>query len=263
MSSKLLMGILNVTPDSYYERYSTLEKAVERGVCMVNEGADIIDIGGESTRPYANPVSEEEELQRVIPVISELIKKTETPLSIDTMKPLVAQRAIEAGATMINDVTGFTHPAMGELAASTGIKVCIMHMLGKPQTMQDQPHYPDGVIPSLLKWFEERINALIKLGVREEQMILDPGIGFGKTVEDNFTIIDHLNLLKVFNLPLLIGLSRKSFLFKTVKKTAKEVLSATLAMNTIALKNGVSILRVHDIKEHKEILTILDAGKII
>lgn len=254
-----IMGILNVTPDSHYpeSRQNNFEKALQHALSMTLQGADIIDVGGESTRPNAEVVSIDEELQRVIPVIKALREKSDVVISIDTMKPEVAKKAVEAGATFLNDVTGFTNPKMRELAIETGLPICVMHMQGTPQTMQNNPYYPEGIIIEMLRWFENQIKILIDEGVKEDQIIIDPGIGFGKTVADNLEIIHNLPKLKVMGFPLLVGLSRKSFMSKLLNKPPSELQSATLVMNTAAILNGADIIRVYDVKEHKEAAVLL------
>lgn len=253
-----LMGILNVTPDSFYapSRAMDMERALERAKQIYSEGADILDIGGESTRPNATPVPEAEELQRVIPIIKAL--KGLLPLSIDTFKPRVAAEALKAGAEIINDVSGFTDPSMRALAAESGVTICVMHMQGNPINMQQNPHYPNGIIPELLSWFKIQIELLLKAGVKEKQIILDPGIGFGKTVAHNLEIIENLAVLKAMGFPLLVGVSRKSFMAKILGKNSAELLPATLAMNTALLLAGVDIIRVHDIGEHRDVMNLMD-----
>lgn len=253
------MGILNVTPDSFFEdsRFFKEEEAIERGVAIYQEGADILDIGGESTRPYAIQVDEKEEMRRVIPVIQELKKLIPIDISIDTMKPRVAAEAVKAGASIINDVSGFSSPEMREVAASTHLPICVMHMQGTPQTMQENPSYPEGIVAHLIKWFENRINLLIKDGIKEKNIILDPGIGFGKTVADNLEIIHNLHKLKAIGFPIAIGFSRKSFIAKLLNKPAKDLLSATIAMNTLAILSEASVIRVHDVRDHRMVIDIL------
>lgn len=253
------MGILNVTPNSFYDggKFSQIEIAIAAGVKMYNDGADIIDIGGESTRPGAEEVPVMEELERVIPVIRALKGKVPIPISIDTMKPQVAEAALKEGATFINDVTGFRHPEMISIAAKANVPVCVMHMLENPKTMQSNPQYEEGVIPHLIQWFKERVLQLTKAGIKKEKIFLDPGIGFGKTVDDNLKILHNLQKFKAMGFPVLIGLSRKSFMSKIINKPASETLATTLAMNTLALLGNVDIIRVHDVGEHREIADVL------
>lgn len=253
------MGILNITPDSFYEksRSATTEEAIKRALQIQDEGADIIDIGGESTRPGSSPTSESEELQRVIPVIQGLQGKLSIPLSIDTTKPLVAKQAIDAGATLINDIKGFSDPEMRKLAKDTDQDICVMHMLGTPQTMQKNPNYQNGIVPFLIQWFKERVNTLTEHGINPERIILDPGIGFGKTVADNVEIIHNLPVFKQLGFRLLLGVSRKWFLGQILGKPTHELLPATLAANTIAVLHQVDIIRVHDVKEHRKMIDFI------
>lgn len=258
------MGVLNVTPDSYFDggSYTTVEKACAQADKLVQDGADLLDIGGESTRPssvYGSTVivSPEEELSRVLPVLDELKRRYSIPLSIDTRRPLVARAAIERGVTFINDVYGFRDPELIEVAASSSTYVCIGHMQGEPATMQFAPHYPDGVMNTLLAFFEERINTLVSRGIKENKIYLDPGIGFGKTVADNLEILENLAILKGLGFPLLFGVSRKNFLAKIVGKPAKELLAATLAVNAKLMLEGVEMLRVHDVAEHNDMRKVL------
>lgn len=262
-ASSLVMGVLNITPDSFFDKGSffSLEKGIQRGVAMEKEGADIIDIGGESTRPYAERISEEEELQRVIPVIEGLVSQLSIPISIDTRKAKVAAVAVQKGAELINDISGFSDPAMQELAASCDTDLCIMHMLGTPQTMQINPIYNQGVIEDVMHFFEKRIEQLVQKGVKEARMILDPGIGFGKTVEQNVILVQAIEQLKSFGLRVLIGASRKSFIQKILEKTAEETLAATLAVHSYCLFQGVDIIRVHDVKEHRDVVDIFESLK--
>lgn len=256
-----LMGILNTTPDSFHEnsRASSLNDAIAKAIQLQEDGADILDIGGESTRPGSPAVPEEEELKRVIPVIKELSRTLTIPISIDTMKPAVARAAVEVGATLLNDITGFSHPDMIRLAKETDLDICVMHMQGNPQTMQQNPKYAEGIVPFLTQWFKEKIENLTAQGIKPERIILDPGIGFGKTVADNLEIIHNLPLFKQLGFRVLLGVSRKSFLGKIVNKQTPELLPATLAANAIAVLNNVDIIRVHDVKEHRSIIDFIDA----
>ena len=255
-----LMGILNVTPDSFFDqgRCFDIDAAIIRGKAICSEGADIIDVGGESTRPGAPVVDTDEELARVIPVIQALHSSISIPISIDTSKPRVAEAAIQAGASFINDVTGFCQPEMQDIAAASGLDICVMHMQGNPKTMQAQPYYSEGVVLHLLRWFEQQIAILIKRGVKEKQIFLDPGIGFGKTVDDNLKIIQNLPKLKSLGFPLLLGISRKSFMGKIIHKNASQLLPATIAVNALLIKDGVDIIRVHDVNEHRGVIDLLD-----
>jgi dihydropteroate synthase len=258
MNTKL-MGILNVTPDSFSDlgRWFDPKLAIERGKQIYLEGADFLDIGGESTRPGATPVPEEEELKRVIPIIQNLKKEIPIPISIDTMKPKVAAAALEAGASFINDVSGFRNPLMRKLAAETSVPICVMHMHETPATMQNNPTYSVGIIPFLIDWFSRQIDLLLTEGIQSQQIILDPGIGFGKTVADNVKIVQNLQKIKELGFPVLIGLSRKSFLGKFIHKSYSELLPATLTANTLATMAEVDILRIHDVAAHKDLLMTL------
>lgn len=257
---KRLMGILNATPDSFYteSRFNDLNSAVQRGIQIYEESADIIDIGGESTRPNAAIVSEDEELKRVIPLIKTLKSLIPIPISIDTSKPKVADAAIAAGASFINDVAGFRHNAMRQIAAETGVEICVMHMKDNPQTMQQNPFYPNGIINHLVQWFDQQIEELLAAGIKKNQIILDPGIGFGKTVADNLEIIHNLHKFKALGFPVLLGISRKSFLSKILNKPTADLLYGTIAVNAMALLADVDIIRVHDVKEHRDVIKIMD-----
>lgn len=261
MPKTQLMGVINVTPDSFHEgsRAPEIDQAIAKAIQFEKDGADILDIGGESTRPSSQRVSEAEELSRVIPLIKELKHSVSIPISIDTMKPNVARAAVEAGATLINDVTGFSNPEMIQLAKETNLDLCVMHMLGNPETMQKDPHYPNGVVPFLIEWFKEKIHFLINQGIDPKKIILDPGIGFGKTIAHNLEIIHNLPQFKLLGCRLLIGLSRKWFLGQIVQKATPELLPATLTANAIAILNKVDVIRVHDIKEHRSVIDFIHA----
>jgi dihydropteroate synthase len=254
-----LMAVLNVTPDSFYEggRWQSAEAAIQQGILFTQQGADFLDIGGESSRPGSTRISEEEELKRVLPVIESLSRQVDIPLSIDTMKPGVAEAALQAGASFINDVSGFRDRAMQEIAAAASVPICVMHMHETPETMQLKPSYQEGLIPFLIKWFTDRIDQLIQAGVKEENIIIDPGIGFGKTVADNIEIIQNLHKMRTLGFPILIGSSRKSFLGKILNKPATELLASTLAVHILAIQAQVDIIRVHDVKEHRDVLSVL------
>lgn len=255
-----ILGILNITPDSYYDGglHQEAEKAITRALQMQEEGADWIDIGGESTRPGAAQVSLEEELARVIPIITELKKQLKIPISIDTYKPQVAKLAIEAGASMINDISGLSDPEMIKVALEANVLTCVMHCQGNPENMQIAPSYPKGVTHELLEWFEKKIDHLLKAGVNPKNIILDPGIGFGKTPAQNLEIIKNISQFKRFQLPLFLGLSRKSFIMHYVKKQRDELLPATIALAAFCVQQKVDYLRVHDVGSHRDTITILD-----
>ncbi len=259
MQKTKLMGILNVTPDSFFDRGEAFDttKAIEKGLRMFDEGTDILDIGGESTRPGATPVSAEEEILRVIPVISALKSKINIPISIDTMKPQVAKLAIDAGASIINDVTGFIDIEMVELAKKTGVQIVVMHMRGTPLNMQNDLHYEGGIAEEILVFFKERTTFLTLKGIKKEQIILDPGIGFGKSVADNLKIIHNLSRFKELGFAVLLGISRKSFMGKILNNKPCSLLPATIGLNSVAIMNAVDIIRVHDIKEHRMLIDLM------
>jgi len=258
----LVMGILNITPDSFSDggQYNQINVAIERALQMKSEGADIIDIGGESTRPGASPVPLEEEIKRVIPVVEALKRNVDITLSIDTVKPEVAQLALEAGATLINDISaGGTDSHMAEVVAEHKAWVCLMHMQGEPRTMQTNPHYDD-VVMEVREFLSDRASQFIKSGVPSDKIILDPGIGFGKTVEHNLTLLAQLDSFISLGFPILVGLSRKSFLGKlTGIDNPAERLLPGIAANTVSVWNGAKIVRVHDVKETVTALKVADA----
>ena len=200
-----------------------------------------------------------EEIARVVPILESLKNKLSIPISIDTAKPAVARAAIHAGASLLNDITGFDQPEMAAIAREYDVHICVMHMQGTPQTMQQNPHYPSGIIPHLLQWFEKKIDILTRSGISPKRIILDPGIGFGKTVADNLEIIHNLPKLKRLGFPVLLGVSRKSFLSKILNKPPAELLPATIAMNVLAILSQVDIIRVHDVKEHRGTIDLMQA----
>lgn len=260
-SRPLLMGILNATPDSFSDggRFFAAEAAVEHGLRLVAEGADLLDVGGESTRPYSMPVSEADELGRVLPVVQALYEQTRVPVSIDTSKARVAKEAIAAGAEIINDVTGLEgDPRMIDVALATRAGVCAMHMQGTPQTMQDQPSYAD-VVAEILAYLQQRRDALLAAGIDRERICLDPGIGFGKTHQHNLTLLAHCGRFHELGCPLLVGHSRKGFLGKILgDKTADRTL-ATVGAGLSLAAQGVQVLRVHDVRPMREALLAFDA----
>ncbi|MFN0077938.1 MAG: dihydropteroate synthase [Prosthecobacter sp.] len=258
----LIMGIVNVTPDSFSDggRYLDTGRAVEHALTLIAEGADILDIGGESTRPGAEPVEEAEELRRVLPVIRAVRSQTQTLISIDTMKAAVARSALDAGADIINDVTGLRgDAAMLRLAAASNAGIVVMHMTGTPQTMQANPHYDD-VVTEVRSWFENRLQLLEKEGVAPERVVLDPGFGFGKTLEHNLTLMRELPQLSVSDRPLLVGVSRKSMIAKVLHSDAMEDrFWPTIALSAYAREHGARIVRVHDVKPNREALRMMEA----
>ncbi|URA09465.1 dihydropteroate synthase [Thermospira aquatica] len=263
----LIMGILNITPDSFFDggRYLSVEDAIRRAEQMREEGADIIDIGGESTRPGSDPIPVEEELSRTIPIIQSLTKKLDIPISIDTTKALVAQRAVEAGADIINDISGFTFdPAMTDVLVKTQAIGIIGHIKGTPKNMQVNPTY-ENVIKELVEYFEERILSLTKQGVKKELLIVDPCIGFGKTAKHNLTILKHTAAFRSFGLPVLVGASRKSTLGKILSPhnplPPEERLFSTLGAHMYTWLEGAAIVRVHDVRAHNDLRKTLLAIK--
>lgn len=250
------MGVLNVTPDSFSDggNFFDLKSAVSRAMELETEGADIIDIGGESTRPGADPVSLEEELQRVIPVIREIRKISNIIISIDTYKSEVARAAIEEGANIVNDISGTNFDEkMIEVVKKHKVPIIIMHIKGTPKNMQKNPSYKD-LLGEIYDYFNRVKNKLNKKGIYDEKIIIDPGIGFGKRWEDNFKIINNLRYFKMLGLPILIGLSKKSFLSLNGKFKVDEREVQTCVANLISLLNGASILRVHDVGQTKKLL---------
>lgn len=258
----LVMGIVNVTPDSFSDGGQFLEpsSAVAHGLKLAEQGADIIDIGGESTRPNATPVSEKEELRRVLPVISELKGRTQALISIDTMKPAVARAAVEAGAVIINDVAANRFdPAMASVAAHSGAAYVLMHMQGTPQTMQQNPCYDD-VVVTVDDFFSRGLKQLEAFGVAREQVVLDVGIGFGKTPEHNLRLLAMLGGFRKWNRPLMLGASRKSFLGKlTGQADAAARLSGSLACACWGRAAGADIFRAHDVAETRQALRTTEA----
>ena len=257
----LVMGIVNVTPDSFSDggEYYAPTKAVDFAFKLIDEGADIIDIGGESTRPGADKVSCSEELTRVIPVIESIRSNNNKILiSIDTTKSMVAKEAVKAGANIINDVSGLSFDnQMPETIAQLKAPVIIMHMKGNPSNMQENPKYKD-VIDEIITYFKEKINIAINSGINREMIILDPGIGFGKTIEHNFKILSELNRFNNLELPLLIGPSRKSFIGLTLGLPPEDRLDGTAATVAVGVNNGARIVRVHDVKNMKRVAIIAD-----
>lgn len=255
----LIMGILNITPDSFSDGGSFVmpEAAIEHAKQMIQEGADIIDVGAESTRPGSEPVSPEEEIRRLSGVLDGIVSLGR-PVSVDTYKPEVAAFALEHGVEIINDVYGLRKEGMAEIVAEHGAGVCIMHMLGEPRTMQENPVYQD-LIKDIYEFLRTRIEFAERKGIETEKIVVDPGIGFGKTVTQNYEIIARLEDFISLGRPLLLGTSRKSFIGKIVEMPPEKRVSATVIVNMMALINGARILRVHDIKEHVELLKIYSA----
>lgn len=253
------MGIVNVTPDSFSDggRFLDREAAITHGHRLAREGADLLDVGGESTRPGAAPVSAAEELDRVIPVIEALAGLV--PVSIDTAKPVVAAKAIEAGATMVNDVTALGDPGMAAICAEAGVEVVLMHMLGTPRTMQDDPRYDD-VVGEILEFLRRRVETALDAGIDPERIWIDPGIGFGKTVEHNLTLLASIDRFAATGRPVLVGPSRKTFIGRLDRDAPEEArLGGTIAACLAARSNGAAMVRVHDVAEVSQALKLAEA----
>ncbi len=258
----LVMGVLNVTPDSFSDggKFFSVEAALERAGQMIREGADLIDVGGESTRPGAIPIPIEEEIRRVLPIIKQLAARLSLPISIDTQKPEVARAALLAGASIVNDIAANRDDdAMWRAVAEFRAGYIAMHMQGTPQTMQQQPAYAD-VVREVDAFFTDRLARLEQAGVRREQVVLDPGIGFGKTLEHNLQLLGALKQFAQHDRPVLLGVSRKAFLGKlTVAENPAERLPGALACAALAVRDGVQILRVHDVRETVQAVRVAEA----
>lgn len=255
-----VMGILNITPDSFSDggSHATLTDAITHTNEMVNAGATIIDVGGESTRPGAADVSVEEELERVIPVVTEIARRFEVWISVDTSRPEVIRESARAGAHLINDIRALQVPGALSAAADTGLPVCIMHMQGQPKTMQQAPDYDD-VVAEVDSFFTEQIERCLAGGIKKQNLILDPGYGFGKTVTHNYQLLANLSRFHHFGLPLLAGMSRKSMIGQLLNVGPSQRLSGSLACAVIAAMQGAQILRVHDVKETVEAMRVAEA----
>ncbi|MCK8072884.1 dihydropteroate synthase [Vibrio sp. 1CM23M] len=254
-----VMGILNVTPDSFSDggKFNSLDNALLQAERMIQAGVSIIDIGGESTRPGAPDVSLEEELARVIPAIKAIRAKFDVWISIDTSKAEVMRQAVEAGADLINDVRALQEPGALEAAADAKVPVCLMHMKGQPRTMQANPSYDD-VLTDVEAFLQERVEACEVFGISKEQLILDPGFGFGKTIEHNYHLLAHLEKFHTLGLPVLAGMSRKSMIFKVLDKAPADCMVASVTCATIAAMKGAQIIRVHDVEDTLEAMKIIE-----
>ena len=255
-----IMGILNATPDSFSDGglFISVSKAVDHVARMIDEGADIIDIGGESTRPGASPVSAEEEMERVIPIIEAVTQRFGVIISIDTSKATVMQAAVNAGAGMINDVRALKEEDALQAAVKMAVPVCLMHMQGQPQSMQDKPVYND-VTTDVREFLSERVDQCLEAGMDLNNIMLDPGFGFGKTTEQNFQLLNELEHIRLHDLPVLAGLSRKSMIGQTLNLGVNERLSASIALALLAVLNGANILRLHDVKETCQAVRMIEA----
>jgi dihydropteroate synthase len=256
----VLMGILNVTPDSFSDggRFSTQANAIDRGLEMVEEGVDIIDIGGESTRPGAASVSVEEEIKRVVPVISALVETVQVPISVDTYEPEVAEAALEAGASIINDISGLRDPAMAALAARSGVPTVVMHMKGTPRTMQENPVYEE-VVAEVISWLEGACQRAREAGVNDSQLIIDPGIGFGKSTANNLELLQRLRDFRSLGYPVLIGTSRKSVIGSVLDLPVHQRLEGTAATVALSVCDGADIVRVHDVLAMRRVMDMSQA----
>lgn len=257
-----LMAIVNVTPDSFSDggRFFSPQAAVDQALRLEDEGAAILDIGGESTRPYSEPVEADDELRRIVPVLEALQGRVHVPISIDTSKAAVARAAVDLGAEIINDVTGLTgDPAMIEVAVNSGAGVCAMHMQGTPQTMQDNPHYDD-VVQEIALYLKERDEALLQAGIQSERICLDPGIGFGKTHQHNLQLLQHCGTFHRLQRPILVGHSRKGFIAHIIGSKERDRLFGTIGVSLALAQKKIQVIRVHDIRPIKEALLLFAAS---
>ncbi|MBN1830968.1 MAG: dihydropteroate synthase [Deltaproteobacteria bacterium] len=257
------MGVLNVTPDSFSDGgfYFKKEKAIEHGIQLVQDGADIIDVGGESTRPFSEEVTLQEELDRVVPVVEALSGVVEAPISIDTCKAEVARQALKAGASIINDISALRFDSnMTSVAAEAGVPVILMHMQGTPGDMQKNPFYQD-LIPEILDFLKQAVDRAVSGGIKKDMIIVDPGIGFGKTVEHNLEILRGLGQFRILGRPLLLGTSNKAFIGHLLNKAPHERDTGTMATIAAGVLNGADIVRVHNVKNAVETIRIIDAIK--
>lgn len=257
----LVMGVVNVTPDSFFDggRYATTDAAIGQALRLVEEGADLLDIGAESTRPGSESIDEGEEHRRLIPVVTAVAKAVRIPISVDTMKSTVAQAALEAGAVIVNDVSALrADPAMAEVVAATGAGVVLMHMQGVPRTMQEAPAYDD-VVGEVAEFFRERLRFCSGRGIGQDQIVLDPGIGFGKLLLHNLTLLGQLETFLPFGRPILVGVSMKSFIGQILDRPVEQRSWGTAAAIALAVSHGAGILRVHDVRAMKEVVAMAAA----
>ena len=256
----LVCGVLNVTPDSFSDggRFHSFDRAVERGRTLAAEGADLIDVGGESTRPGSRPPTLAEELDRVVPVVEALGRQVPVPLSVDTSRPEVMREAVAAGASMLNDVRALRSPGALEAAAELGVPVCLMHMQRSPESMQEDPRYRD-VVVEVRTFLAERMRACLDAGIRQEHLVVDPGFGFGKTLTHNVALLASLDAFTGLGVPVMVGLSRKSVLGQLTGRTVGDRLPGSLAAAIVAVQRGATLLRVHDVVATRDVLAVLDA----
>lgn len=261
LDAPVLMGVLNVTPDSFSDggRYLDPAAAVGRACAMIEEGAALIDIGAESSRPGSEPVDQAEEIRRLLPVVMEVCRRTTIPISIDTTKSHVARVALDAGAAVINDISALRFdPHMGDVVAGTGAGLVLMHMQGRPQTMQQAPSYGD-VVREVKEFFVERMEAARAVGIGPEQILLDPGIGFGKNLSHNLSLLAHLEELTALGRPVLVGVSRKAFIEQVLGRPVGERLLGTAAAVAVAVLKGARVLRVHDVGQMRDVMEMVEA----
>ena len=261
LSFPQVMGIVNMTPDSFSDggNYNNLDDAMRRVDSMIQSGASFIDVGGESTRPGAAEVSVEEELDRVIPLVERIARYFDVWISVDTSKPQVITESAKAGAHLINDIRALTEPGAIEAAAKTQLPVCIMHMQGDPKTMQNAPHYQQDIYQEVDQFFTQHINRCINAGIERQKIILDPGFGFGKTLQHNYRLLAKLKNFHHFGLPLLVGMSRKSMIGQVLNVPPQERMIGSVSCAVIAAMQGAQIIRVHDVKETFDALRIVQA----
>ena len=261
LSFPQVMGIVNMTPDSFSDggNYNNLDDAMRRVDSMIQAGASFIDVGGESTRPGAAEVSVEEELDRVIPLVEKIARYFDVWISVDTSKPQVITESAKAGAHLINDIRALTEPSAIEAAAKTQLPVCIMHMQGDPKTMQNAPHYQQDIYQEVDQFFTQHINRCINAGIERQKIILDPGFGFGKTLQHNYRLLAKLKNFHHFGLPLLVGMSRKSMIGQVLNVPPQERMIGSVSCAVIAAMQGAQIIRVHDVKETFDALRIVQA----
>ena len=261
LSFPQVMGIVNMTPDSFSDggNYNNLDDAMRRVDSMIQAGASFIDVGGESTRPGAAEVSVEEELDRVIPLVEKIARYFDVWISVDTSKPQVITESAKAGAHLINDIRALTEPGAIEAAAKTQLPVCIMHMQGDPKTMQNAPHYQQDIYQEVDQFFTQHINRCINAGIERQKIILDPGFGFGKTLQHNYRLLAKLKNFHHFGLPLLVGMSRKSMIGQVLNVPPQERMIGSISCAVIAAMQGAQIIRVHDVKETFDALRIVQA----
>lgn len=255
----IVVGIINLSPDSFFQRSAstTSKKAVEAAERMMEEGADILDLGAESSRPGAFPVPEKEELNRLLPVVKELCGKFPVPVSVDTYKPRVVEQMLDLGVQLINDITGLQrYPETAKMVARYRAGIVLMHMKGTPDTMQDHPQYND-LIAEVSDFLKKSITIADEAGISNDRVIIDPGIGFGKKVEDNLKLLRHLDRLKILNRPIMVGISRKSFIGKLLDRKVEDRLFGSLAAGLLAVQKGATLLRVHDVRETVDALKMM------